>query len=103
MALVKTLNYKGVDCNYWKIIGMTGDSKNTVTYVELNLYYTKAARIAGISNELQRRVFVFNQLDLTREDAYLLIKDAQTDELGNQNNIPTSPVIKFFSDATDDL
>ena len=56
MALKLNVKYKGVDCDYWKIISSICDYTLSRSRVILGLYQSKEHREGGIENFLERQV-----------------------------------------------
>ena len=52
MALRKTKQFKGVDCDYWKIIALTYDDIKDRAVVTVGLFATEATATAGANNYL---------------------------------------------------
>lgn len=91
MALQKETSWKGVTANYWKIISASSDFRTNKTTVLLGLYNSKTSRDADVNNFLERKVFEFSGVDLTREQEYVLIKES---------NIVDEVETNWFADAT---
>jgi len=86
MALIKTLNYKGQDYNYWKVISKNENRLNNTTFINIALYFNKDIRTASVNNYVMTINKILTGIDLTIQDIY--------------ENLKTTPE---FTGATDDL
>lgn len=75
MALKLIKSFKGKDAEYWKIILAISNYVTGSTRVLLGLYWDRDARDAEIKGWLERKGFTFNQIDMTREEMYMAIKE----------------------------
>lgn len=76
MALKLSTEFKGVLAEYWRINEVREIVKENKTIVFLSLYVDEASRRANVFNELLCEAFTFTELDLTREQVYLKIKES---------------------------
>lgn len=93
MALIKSKDFKGITCEYWKIISATEDYKTGNTNVILGLYENLDARTASVGNFVKREVIQVTGTDLTRADMYAKIVESNIVEEVEQN---------WFADAVND-
>lgn len=112
MALQLTENFKGIECNYWKILESKQNYTNDTNRVLLGLYKDKAARDADVKAFLKTERMDIAWGEISREQQYeelkksvpLIIKDesVEYDEDGNATTIPaeTKETNKFV-DAVD--
>jgi hypothetical protein len=85
MALQKDFIWKGITCNYWKIISYNPSFLEGVnSFVNIGLYYNKTARDADVNNFIKSEQITLPSGDYTRQDLYSLIKQEE-----------------FFTDALD--
>lgn len=73
MALQKTSNFKGIDCNYWRINSYEWKVNENKTYVLVALYKDKATRTANVNNYVNMIKLSIPGIDLTRAQMYPLL------------------------------
>jgi len=99
MALILEKNYKGIICDYWKIIKVDSDFIKGKTIVRLGLYRNKETRTADINNYIDILAKTINGVDFTREKIYPILKEPVYD-VNPMTNEQTQ--INEFVNALDD-
>lgn len=93
MALIKSKDFKGITCEYWKIISATEDYKTGNTNVIIGLYENLEARTQSVNNFVFRERVNVTGTDLTRTQMYEKIVESNIVEEVEQN---------WFADAIND-
>lgn len=103
MALIKNINIKGYNYEYWMLSNVSANKVKDVTNCTLCLYKNKEERNKNInSNILQTNIIVQGYItDIPQ--IYNSIKQSfsEFDNIEEIESIPT--IIKFFSDVEDEI
>lgn len=59
MGLIKLKVFKGIDCEYWKIIRVCDDFKNNITFITVVLYKDYLTRLDDVENLVETKVYEF--------------------------------------------
>lgn len=97
MALIKQINYKGVDAEYWKISSHQPDCLRNRTLIKFCLYVSKAVRQENVDNYLNQPTDLFISIPgyfENRENCYTELKE-------HKIRINNSSIVDF-SDAVND-
>ena len=70
MALQKTEDFHGIDCNYWKILNLRPDYVNNQTIATLGLYKDSATRAEDINNFVKEIKIYAAGVHETRSEMY---------------------------------
>lgn len=77
MGLKRPKNYKGIICQYWKILSATEDVVAGKTLVELGLYFSSETRQLGIENYFLTEKVMIEGTGLTRSEQYIKVKETE--------------------------
>lgn len=74
MALKKIVSYKGMNCEYWKILTILEAFINNKQTITLGLYKDKEARDDNPANYLDIKIIGLDGSDKTRTQVYTALK-----------------------------
>ena len=112
MALIKEISWKGILCNYWKVMSSeprydhaeSGSDGLVSVKVAVALYKNKVARNENVDNHLATKCFVFPDkrkvgVDADNKPIYIIHMPAKEDRHKIYKALKELPE---FEDATDD-
>ena len=118
MALKKIKNYKGMNCEYWRINQFSYDDITDTAIVSLWLYVNQEATINLSENTLIREVLTIkgikqveitpeiialnlNPRDLLKRLMYIKLKESKKEMILDENNQEVEVETNFFADSED--
>jgi hypothetical protein len=76
VALKKVKQMAGYSYEYWKIFKISSDMNSGNTCVRLALYKDKDTRDINIQDFITHETFIFNEPEMTRQQAYIKITES---------------------------